>query len=89
MSIDQLTAYKLYRTLWPQKKISEAVFTNAPELALFRHDPTFFEKVRQIGLGTGGSEGYGATYADARAGKTGSTARKTTTHWKGRKIVTY
>lgn len=74
MSIDQLTAYKLYRTLWPQKKISEAIFTQAPELALFRHDPTFFEKVRQIALGTGGSEGYGRTLTDAKAAKTASTA---------------
>lgn len=74
MSVAQLTAYKLYRTLWPQKKINEAIFTQAPELALFRHDPTFYEKIRQIGLGTGGGEGYGVTYTDAKANKSASTA---------------
>lgn len=74
MSVDALTAYKLYRTLWPQKAINEAIFTQAPELALFRKDQTFYEKIRQIGLGTGGSEGYGVTYTDAKAGKSASTA---------------
>ncbi len=74
MSAAGLTAYKLYRTLWPQKAINEAVFKQDVELGLFKKDGTFYEKVRQIAVGTGGPQGISGPFATAKANKSASTA---------------
>lgn len=74
MAAAGLTAYKLYRTLWPQKAINETLFQLFPELGVLKKDTTFFEKVRQIGLGTGSPQGIGPSFARAKANKTASTA---------------
>ncbi len=74
MSAAGLTSYKLYRTIWPQKAINEAVFAQAPELGLFTHDTSFYEKIRQIAVGTGGPQGIAGPFATAKANKSASTA---------------
>lgn len=74
MAAAGLTAYKLYRTLWPQKAITEAVFNNFPELGLLPKDTSFYEKVRQIAVGMSGPQGIGSTFTTAKANKTASTA---------------
>src|SRR5688572_12722421 len=74
MAAAGLTAYKLFRTLWPQKSITEAVFNNFPELGLLPKDTSFYEKVRQIAVGMSGPQGIGSTFTTAKANKTASTA---------------
>ncbi len=74
MSAAGLTAYKLFRTLWPQKAINEATFTQDPELGLFKKDGSFYEKIRQIAVGTNGAQGIGGTYAGAKGNKAPSGA---------------
>jgi len=74
MAAAGLTAYKLFRTLWPQKSINEALFSNFPEFGVLPKDTSFYEKVRQIAVGTGGPQGIAGDFTTAKANKTASTA---------------
>jgi hypothetical protein len=74
MAAAGLTAYKLYRQLWPQKSINETLFALHPELGLLKKDTSFYEKVRWIGVGTAAPEGIGPRFDLAKASKTASGA---------------
>src|SRR6478736_10437707 len=69
-----LTAYKLFRSLWPQKSIYETLFDQFPELGIFTKDPSFYEKYRYIDVGTAGPSGIAPTYTKAKANKGPSSA---------------
>jgi len=74
MAAAGLTAYLLFRSLWPQKSINESMFEQFPELGLFPKDTTFFEKYRYIDMGLSAPQGIGPTFTGSKANKSPSTA---------------
>lgn len=74
MAAAGLTAYKLFRSLWPQKSINESLFEQFPELGLLPKDTTFYEKYRYIDVGLGAPQGIGPVFTGAKKNKSASTA---------------
>ncbi len=74
MSAAGLTAYNLFRTLWPQKAINEAVMEQVPELGLFKKDPNFYEKYRRIAVGTSSPQGIAPSFSIAKGDKVASSS---------------
>lgn len=67
--------WNLSREIWPQDSIYEEVYKAGAFLGMVDKDGTFGEVVRHIAVGTGTPQGAGAGFGDAKAGKTGSTAK--------------
>lgn len=74
MAAAGLTAYLLFRSLWPQKSIDESMFTDFPELGLFTKDTNFYEKYRYIDMGLSTPQGIAPTFTGAKANKVASEA---------------
>lgn len=65
----------LSREIWPQNAIFEEVYKQGAWLGMVDKDGTFGETIRHIAVGTGTPQGVGADFSDAKANKTGSTAK--------------
>lgn len=68
-----VSQYKFIKSLWPSKAIVEQIVKQSPALGLIPKDTSFGEKIRYVTVGTGGGQGLGGDFLEAKQNKTPST----------------
>lgn len=68
--------YKFIRSLWPSKAIVEQIVKQSPAIGLMPKDTQFGEKIRYVTVGTGGGQGLGPDFLEAKQNKTPSTGEE-------------
>ena len=71
-----VSQYKFIRSLWPTKAIVEQIVKQSPLLGLMPKDTQFGEKIRYVTVGTGGGQGLGGEFLEAKQNKTPSTGEE-------------
>jgi hypothetical protein len=62
----------LLKQIWPQSDIYDLLYENMPAYALVRKSTDFFEKIRNIAVGFGATQGAGADFTMAKNSKAAS-----------------
>lgn len=65
----------LLKQMWPQSEIYDLLYENMPAYALVKKETDFFEKIRNIAVGIGATQGAGADFTTAKNSKAPSTEK--------------